>query len=449
MPALNEQLALEGAKSIVQAALPSLLETVKNAMTDPALAQIDFQNKTPEAVVFAVAIGGSPIQRAALARHMKPEVGFSFPGIWSIANSSPTNLKLTIEFISNSLKSLAAHYGVSFQGDFDSVAYTISQDFGSLSFADFLMFFEGAKSGKYRQEYQHVAARGINYDFLQTWLTEYTEDRDAARQAVYQQYREPIRSADGGGISETDFRRLQAEAQQRKAARMLKEEERRLLEKQADDFRHTWEQEIFETQILRQWFKSAEIELSELDDKTGEVRKIKRTREILCDQSDSEKTRFEEYPIKAHRAGGVQRLMKRALYEYVTFGKGAPALELFAELQAIIRAKYKNEPSADYETAEMKTLIGLIYQLRGNLRVPTILETHITKIHPDATDDQIQATRRQIMEEIERLYYEEYLPDCIERSYPALRRNEFFWQTALFMFVEAGNENPVKKLIFE
>ena len=132
-------LARDGARKISEAVFPSLCDSVLKASTDAAFLGIDFSRYTPETFVVHVSLNGSPIQRAALARYLSPEAGYAFNGIFHHAITTD-GLKRAIEFIGKMIKSLASHLGVQFSGELDSVSYTIIQDFGGLSFADFLIF---------------------------------------------------------------------------------------------------------------------------------------------------------------------------------------------------------------------------------------------------------------------------------------------------------------------
>ena len=424
--------------------MPSVIEAIGGAMKDPILAEIDFSQKTAEQILSVVAFAGSPVQRAAMVQYLTPASALFFPGIYRLAMANNKSLKTAMDFLKMNMTSLAGHFGVQFSGDPDSVAYTIIRDFGGLSVADFMIFFERCKSGRYRQEYQHVASRGINYDFLKTWLDQYSEEREAARMEIHSQYSQPKNVDSEGSVSPEKIRE---EMEARRAAAALVRENRRQLQMKGEQIRADWEKEIYITQNIRQWFKLVEVEQLEMTD-YGE-RMVKRRQEVLCDEKDTDAFRYEDYPIRAHRPGGVERLMKRELHEFVTFGDSELTKELFERLQNEIAAKYTGESNLEaYQVAELKALLNAVSQFRRQMNAGKLLNIHIQQLHPDATEDQIRKTVFKTMTDFEGIYFDEYLPNCIGENYPPLKLNEWIWQGVLYNYVKSGNDNPVKNLIF-
>lgn len=428
---LCREIQANGAKSIHEAALPALIQTLQGAKSDLVLSGIDFDGMAPETLLNYIAFTATPFQRFAFSAHLTPQSALYFPAVYGLAMANSKSLKIVVDFLKNSMFSLAGHFGVSFSGDPDSVAHTILKDFGGFSIADFLIFFDACKSGRYRQESQHVASRGINYDFLKTWLDEYAVEREAAWRGIHAQYGQPVSgSADeSAGVNISEIRQ---QMERRKAEIQLIQAQRNEIELKASDLRRQWEDEIFETKVITQWFKTID------------------GNEMLCDESDSQRSRSEQYPVRVHRPGGVERLMKRTIFEYITFGDADMTLHFFEQLKSIIAKKYEGELDAEkYHDAEMKALLSQIQKLQREMSVLKMAEYLVRKDHPDASDRQVSATVSISMEEMERFYFENYLPDCINGDYPPLKQAEMAWQIALHHYVESGKQNPVKTLIFE
>lgn len=393
-------------------------------------------------IALRLAISGTPVQRAAFARHLSPAACLNLPTI-EILGKSEAGIKKVVGLIVASLENLAAHYGTTFAGDLQSVAYTISQDYAGFSVADLLLFFENAKSGKFRQEFQHMG-KGINYDFLGTWLKQYAEERGQVSNDLSKQYKEPKPPTDPAELAADQeaadkVAEILAEMDRTKASNLLNYDSRQQIELQVQDLRNAWERELYETQLLRQWYKHMEVQLPERDEKTGNTVQVKRRKEMLCDENDSARERYEEYPIRVARPGATVRLMKRAIFDYVAFGDTAKAKKRFAQLVA-------NLPEAS-QKARMKNLLIELTALQRNLKPRDILRATIQHFHPKASEVQVDITVRAELEKAEDMYYQ-HLCDCIATKYPALQKYDYLWQLTLLGYVQAGHENPAEKLIF-
>ena len=399
---------------------------------------LDFETLSAQEVILKVAAYGSPVQRGALARHLSPEIGLYFPSIVDLANKNGGQMKV-LSFIQDSIKMLSDHFGVSFSGNIDSVAFSIYQDYGGLSIADFLIFFERAKSGEYKQEFQHVAARGINYDFLKSWLDQYTEQREAARAAIHSQYKDPKKEI-GAETDNTDLiERFRLKNEREAEIR----NQRIQLEQQADVFRANWEAELFETQLVKQWYKNIKVAIPDAENQN---RIVTKSQQVFCTPEDSERVGFEEYPIQVHKPGAVQRLVKRVIFDYVAFGDAAETNRLFDDLLRIIEKRYKGELAP--VDAELKAILAAVTNYRRQITVRELLETQIQEMHPNAPQKQVAYTATLTIRDFEILYFKEYLPECIQFEYPALLFREFIWQHVLAFYVKSGKENPITKIIF-
>lgn len=175
------------------------------------------------------------------------------------------------------------------------------------------------------------------------------------------------------------------------------------IEAEADVFIKAWEDQVFET--------------------------------TLCDGS----------PMRTYKPGGVERSMKRAIFEYVAFGDTGKTNRMYSQLCEEITARYESD--AHIETECMAILIR-INALSMDMPAERILENFL-RANPKLSEQQIAVDLRFTLKSWMAQYYSEYLPQCIERKYPALKLPEMLWADALAAWVRlGGNENPVSKLIF-
>lgn len=401
-------LARDGARKISEAVFPSLCDSVLKASTDAAFLGIDFSRYTPETFVVHVSLNGSPVQRAALARYLSPEAGYAFNGIFHHARTTD-GLKRAIEFIGKMIKSLASHLGVQFSGELDSVSYTIIQDFGGLSFADFLIFFERCKAGQYRRDYQHVAARGVNYEFLRTWLDSYAEEREACRSSAYDQFREGrLLPGDETGKDAVQLAKENAEARKRREAYVIR------VRSEAAEIRKAWLDELFYTEVI------------------------------------------DGYPMEREKPGASSRLLSRFLFEYV-FASLENASELTVstveELKEQARVKYKGA-SDDIEAsvgAELKAILAELNSFKLAVKPFDLVTRGMCAQNPGksgiAFEAEVGRLAANFLRETERAYYDEYLPDCIEVKYPALFLEEFLWKAAYVYYRSVSGKNPLLEIL--
>lgn len=351
-----------------------------------------------------VCLKGSPVQRAALARRLRPEAGYHFPGM-SVTAQTPQGLKTSIELVSQLLGNLASHLGVQLSGDVQSVSYTIIQDFGGLSFADFLIFIERCKSGDFRQDFQHVASRGVNYEFLRTWLDAYCEEREACRAAVYDQTKSGKRlPGDGPGSPVPDFVGDMAKERERLKAKRMR------LQSEADEIFKAWERELFVTEIV------------------------------------------DDYPIERELPGSALRLLKRFLYEFVFYGEGGSketvqAAEALAEEARLKYADSQEESLDNVVSAELRAILAELESFRSAVTAFDLCVRGLAAANPDKSGSVLQRAAAQYLREFEAAYLDEYLPACIERKYPRLSEEDFIWKCSYTFYVNASGKHPLLEIL--
>lgn len=420
-------------------------------MKDPVLKSFPFDQASFVEIVYRVIKSGTVLERAALAKHLTPKSASFFPSIKTQIGDSKEILTAAIEDIFYPMfRRLTDHFGVPFNGDQESVAYSLISEFGGLSFADFLIFFERAKTGRYRLEYQHVATRGINADFLFSWLEQYVEDKVAEVDDMYNQFKNP-KSFEAGDKDTAERIREYREAQERR------KKERLALENEAEKIRGEFEQSVYQTAILKQWFKWSVIQVPVFDTETNGIKTRddgttvthNQKKEVICDENDPNKTRFEMFPIRVAVPGGIERLLKRAIFEFVKFGESAETVTFFEDYKDRVWKKYSSEnDQAGHVEAEFKIALGSISQIKRIFTAERVIEDCVRKTHPNANQKQIAKCVADTLVQYEDFYYTDYLPLCIERNYPALKKKDYILSQVLPTAISSGFVNPINA-VFE
>lgn len=453
LPALLNNIRLNGARNLAESSLAAVDESLQTMVKDPVLSKFPFDQASFGEIVYRVIKSGTVLERAALARHLSPSMTNFFPSVKTQIGSSFEALQISIDqIIKPMFLLLADHFGVPFNGDIDSVSYSVLTEFGGLTFADFLIFTERAKTGRYRQEFQHVATRGINADFLISWLEQYVQEKTEDVDEVYRKYKNPTANT----LPDQDFgRKLETYRIEREALQAARSE----LLRRAQDMRVEFESELYETTVVTQWFKFEEIEVPKVDDSgpvfdaLGNPVRVKVKRESICSADDPNRNRSESLPFRIPKEGSIERLLKKAIFEFVTFGKSKKTEELFDDYKTRTVNKYKDEPNpSDLVLAEFKICLSQVSRLKAALRVDAIiektLEPQLEKMKSKPSPKQISDYVFQTVKGFEDSYFDEYLPRCFDIDCPPMTKDEFVLSSVLEISVHVGGVNPFNT-IFE
>jgi len=434
---------------MVEASVPSVVKCLEAMRNDPVLAHFPFDAVSFGEIVLRVIKSGTPLERAALAKHMTLESAYFFPSAWrSITGPNALPIQSVIDQIMKPLFGLLCdHYGVPFSGNMDTVAYSILNEFGGLSFADYLICFERVKVGRYRRDTQHIMTRGINAEFIAEWLTQYAEEREEARAAIYSQHSPDNIEWKADADTAENIREYK---ERQRATRQSREEIQRV----ADAIFTEWDNGLYTTGMFRQWFKTVWVEVNDLGehgeiqyrpDATVKTKSVKQ--ETICEAGDPDAARFEDFPIRVPKAGAIERKVKRIMYEFVVFGDRDAMDALFLEWVDRVRAKYIDEEHPEkWVEAEMKTLISAFGTVRRRVTGRDMVEAMYRKLHPDASQQQIAQSARGDLERLENQYFDVYLLGCITAKYPRLDIDEFLIASILPTYIEQGFGNPFKML---
>lgn len=449
LPGLLHKIKTEGAITMSEASIFHVEKSLSAIMQDPILKDFPFEKASFAKIVFSVIKSGTTLERAALARHLSPEAAYFFPSASAQIGSNKDYLMGAIEDVFKPMfRRMTEHFGVLFNGDPDSVAYSLLTQFGGLSFADFLICFERVKNGQYISETQHIMTRGINADFLISWLRAYDVEKGAAGKDIYNQFKPDNVALGNGDVQTSEQLREWREQAARKAAA------RTVLENEAGHIFSTWENGLYSNGIMEQWFKWQDIEVDDLGtngmlqyDAFGAVLKKVVKQEVLCDGDDPKKSRSSQFAIRVPKPGTIERKVKKLIFEFITFFDSKATVEFFDAYKATVQKKYEDEENVgDHVEAEFKILLSsagaLLKKFTGNLIVGAVFR----HLHPTAPENHIALSVNKALSSYEASYYDEYLPECIKDEYPRLEKDEWITSQTLHEFIKIGNSNPFRDL---
>lgn len=449
---LLTEVRLSGAKNLVESSLPYVDESLRGIMRDPVLSNFPFDQASFAEIVYRVIRSGTVLERAALARQLTPKSASFFPNVGTQVGKSFELIQTAIEDIFKPMfKILADHYGVPFNGDQNSVAYSLITEYGGLSFADFLIFFERVKSGRYRTEFQHIATRGINSDFLFTWLDQYVEEKVIEVDEMYNQHKNPDESVK---VDPSAGERIRLARERNEA-----EKARRLgLEEQAQTLRHEYESSLYQSIAVVQAFKNTYREIQKIDQSNGRPVfdsndrpvYIRTKVETLCDEDDPDVTRRDVLPYRIPSPGSIERRIKRTIFEFVTFGSYTETITFFDEFEARVREKYRGEVGTLEELVEyeFKTILNQVSQVRKAVTVRNVIEAGLGNATDGYSPSQIGEYITTTVIGFESFYFDEYLPQCIAKKYPPLTKEDFVFASILEIAVSNEFKNPIRT-VFE
>jgi len=443
LPALLTEIKNNGARSLAESSVESVALALESITKDPILSKFPFDQVSFTEIVYRVIRSGSIMERAALAKHLSPKAACFFPPVKQYVQGSFENLQSVIDLVLKPMfKIVADHFGVPFNGDPDSVAYSIIQEFGGLSIVDFLIFFERVKTGRYRQEFQHVASRGINADFLFSWLEQYVQEKTDDVEEMYQRFKQPGK----------DFDRSTAErlGEIRRAVEEKNRVREELLTK-ARNMRIEFESSLYESVVVVQSFKIQEEEVvrvgeqGQMFDDKGSPLRLRVKKEVVCSEEDPNVSRTDVLPFRVLKKGSIDRILKREIFEFITFGKSKETEAIFDEYKNKTFEKYRKETNADdLILAEFKHALAEVRSIKRALDVRKMIESTLDVSGKKVSPAQVVAYINDTLNGFEDSYFDEYLPFCFRSECPPMTKEEYFLSVVLEYLVSTGKPNPFK-----
>lgn len=441
--ARSNDIRTNGALTIADAALPYAAAVIDVIKGDFILCKIDTDTVSLPEIVFKILMQGDPVERLALGNVLTPESAFIFPSAWQTITSGKIDATVAINKILKPMfVMLCEHFNVPFNGNQNTVALTLLNNYGGMSFADFAIAFSRVMSGQYWTETQHIMTRGINFEFMAGWLDKYAEDREFAREQIYNATKPenvPV-TPDMTPVPE-----FLAQLRER-------DEKRRALEMTAADIYGQWESDLYDTAIVEQGVRTTRRDETVVENgsikygSNGEPLTRAVTVELLCDASEAD--RIETFPLRVFKPGGSGRVLRRLIYGFITFGNGAETTAVFDEYEKLVRAKYNREPDADdHIESEIKIAIATFGAVLRKLTGEMLIRVIMRKLHPDANERKITDAVERDIAMFRESYFNEYLPACIERKVPRFKFPEYLISQILPTYIEHGFTNPFSEIL--
>lgn len=287
-----------------QLALSFVYMNLPGIMSDFRLATLPFDTESIEQIVLGVMLKGTQSQKTALMKYLPMEAGLAFPEIHKIFSGNIDRWETGIAFISAQIEKLAGFMGCGVPGDSRDVSEHILENYGGLTPVDIVRFFMLCRDGEFRSEFQNVAARGINADFLIDWLNQFCEQRELVFLQLANQSKEnhtPV-SESGEPTSRPD----ELIAREKKLAG---------LERDAQQRRMELDSELTEVAHMEYWTKPVEMSATMEDGRT-----LKKTVQMPCDPNDPERKEREILPYKKDKPGAAYKRLRFMVETFITLG---------------------------------------------------------------------------------------------------------------------------------
>jgi hypothetical protein len=169
---------------------------LNRAFQDVRLSSIDFQKfDCPESVIIDIVLNGKGIQLQALARQLSFEACLGSPSLSALISSEVIKENQAILVIMRMIDRLSKFFEKETMSSIEEVAWTIYGNYGYLSVEDFVKFFDFCKDKRYATDFQHIASKGINPEFLLSWLEAYAVEREKAKFELVKVVRDEGQSA--------------------------------------------------------------------------------------------------------------------------------------------------------------------------------------------------------------------------------------------------------------
>lgn len=178
---------------------------------------MDFESA--EAYALYILLNGTEVQTNALLKYIGLHSCLALPELKRTDGTTPESAE---RFISREIDRLCEFFGVDFRGNKNVYVQSLLDNYGGLTYLDFSEFFSRCKQKVYANDFQSISSRGINAEFLNSWLDAFLEDRESYLRMLSRECQENTLAAPTGQVS-------QRIAEARRHADALRDRERQLL----------------------------------------------------------------------------------------------------------------------------------------------------------------------------------------------------------------------------
>ena len=387
-----------------------------------------------------VALRGTAQQRSALVKHITDESMLAGSELGALVRESADPRSaykiFVLGYLANSVDELAAFFGTEAKGGSALLADCLFERFGGFTILEWTVFFDRCRSGYYKTEYQNIAVRGINAEFLQDWAVKFSEEGDAGAKRIKARMDDSL----SGGVMTDDAR---AAISARFDAKRIQDARISRLESEAAKRRADHEHWLTELQIFEHWERQVE-ELTSDDE--GRMVRVKKW--VVCEKSHSEAKRKQMNQVRRDRKEAAYIRLVDFFECFVTFDADA-AVEMAKAWGNFWKDKwhFANAENPDAHPDGWKAYAQVearrIWRVRHRLDATSMLRWIFAEKYPDAPQKQVQKESQQCIFD-----WGQHWPDVLEKALKVegavpMTKNEWLVQQVILWAKQNDCEHPL------
>lgn len=159
---------------------------IKKINTDLRLKNLDLSKFGDlDSAIIAIILEGDALKIQAFANSLSIIACTGRPSVRYLVKTGVLKDKNVIAVLLKLIEDLVNYYDTTDTDSVEQLAWQIYTDYQDFSIADFLKFFDLCKRKEFGNEYQHIASKGINVEFMMDWLRKY----QIRRRTEYSQFK--------------------------------------------------------------------------------------------------------------------------------------------------------------------------------------------------------------------------------------------------------------------
>lgn len=391
-----------------------------------------------------IAIRGTAQQRSAMCKYLTDEAMLAGTELGSLVRESADPRSaykiFVLGYLANSVEELAAFFGTEAKGGSALLADCLFERFGGFTILEWTVFFDRCRSSHYKTEYQNIAVRGINAEFLQDWAVKFSEEGDAGAKRIKARMDDSL----SGGAMTDDAR---AAISARFEAKRIQDARISRLESEAAARRADYEHWLTELHIFEHWEREVEELATDNEGRTVRVKKW-----VICEKSHSEAKRKQMNQVRRDRKEAAYIRLVDFFECFVTFDADA-AVVLAKAWGDFWKEKwyFANAGNPDAYLDGWKAYAQIesrrIWRVRHRLDATSLLRWAFAEKHPDAPQKQVQKEAQQCIWE-----WGQCWPDVLEKAleFPAtvpMTKSEWLAQQVILWAKKNGLDHPLSEYL--
>lgn len=356
-----------------------------------------------------VALRGTAQQRAAMCKHITDESMLAGSELGALVRGSADPRSaykiFVLGYLANGVDELAAFFGTEAKGGSALLADCLFERFGGFTILEWTVFFDRCRSGYYKTDYQNIAVRGINAEFLQDWAVKFSEEGDAGAKRIKARMDDSL----SGGVMTDDAR---AAISARFDAKRIRDARLSRLESEAAQRRADHEYWLTELQIFEHWERQVEELATDGEERTVRVKKW-----VICEKSHSEAKRKQVIQVRCDRKEAAYIRLVDFFECFVTLDDADAAVVLAKAWGDFWKDKWNfanaENPDAypDGWKAYAQVEARRIWRVRHRLDATSLLRWILAEKYPDAPQKPLQKEVQQFIFDLG-----QHWPDVLEKA---------------------------------